>query len=547
MGFLILGQISNPSFISTSQLTVEKKLDQLIKEFREGRREGSIISTQTVDSICEDDKSTWRAIRKELEDMGITVSAFEANKGFIFDWFVKAIGNGDFEEQVPEADSPNALAESPDGITGSPAIQHDTRIPLQRSSLEQSSPSGSPITKLTHLQPTQTRARVPRITALFARFTAPGKELKKAIDADNIEKVKRILDNDVKFRLIDEEGFGKTLCYVAEKGKLEIMKLFVGTIGIDMNSKDSCGYTAFQAAAQYGRLDVVKLLIATNGIDLDSKDMYGRTAFTSAAAGGQLDIVSLLIATKGIDLKSQDEFGRTALASAARYGHINIIKLLVEMNAVDSTSESKEGPMAFIEAAARDYHDILKLLVAVKCIDLQSKDRNGDTALTGVARLGNANALILLLGMKGLNINLRNNFGDTALIKAATFGRTQVVGMLVATTGVDLNAKNIKGKTALMEAIPYQNLTDEDISWDERESFNTTKLLIQTPGVDLNARDNSGMTALHHAVCQGQQTVARLLIDAGADQEIKDSRGRTAQAAGRNTFSWSHYQRPLEM
>jgi hypothetical protein len=44
------------------------------------------------------DKQVWRTIRKELEDMGITVAAFEANKDFIFGWFAKAVASGAFEE-----------------------------------------------------------------------------------------------------------------------------------------------------------------------------------------------------------------------------------------------------------------------------------------------------------------------------------------------------------------------------------------------------------------------------------------------------------------
>jgi hypothetical protein len=45
------------------------------------------------------DKQAWRTIRKELEDIGITVAAFDANKHFIFEWFTNAIANGAFEEQ----------------------------------------------------------------------------------------------------------------------------------------------------------------------------------------------------------------------------------------------------------------------------------------------------------------------------------------------------------------------------------------------------------------------------------------------------------------
>ena len=55
---------------STSQTSVEQKLDKLISDFQQGKRAPSVVSLQTVDSLDPDDKEAWRAIRKELEDIG---------------------------------------------------------------------------------------------------------------------------------------------------------------------------------------------------------------------------------------------------------------------------------------------------------------------------------------------------------------------------------------------------------------------------------------------------------------------------------------------
>lgn len=91
------------AFISTSQLSVEAKLDKFIEEFRQGRRESTIVSPQTVDSLSADDRVAWRTIRKELEEIGISVAAFDANRNFIFDWFIRAVEVGAFEEQNAHA------------------------------------------------------------------------------------------------------------------------------------------------------------------------------------------------------------------------------------------------------------------------------------------------------------------------------------------------------------------------------------------------------------------------------------------------------------
>jgi hypothetical protein len=60
-----------------------------------------------MDTLSTNDKEVWRTIRKELEDIGITAAAFNANKEFIFEWFLSAIERGAFEEQVSD-DSPTA-------------------------------------------------------------------------------------------------------------------------------------------------------------------------------------------------------------------------------------------------------------------------------------------------------------------------------------------------------------------------------------------------------------------------------------------------------
>lgn len=73
-----------------------------MQEFRDGKHEGSIVSTQSVDSLSIDERKAWRAIRNELEDVGISVAAFDANKDFIVTWFKTAISTGAFEEQTAE-------------------------------------------------------------------------------------------------------------------------------------------------------------------------------------------------------------------------------------------------------------------------------------------------------------------------------------------------------------------------------------------------------------------------------------------------------------
>ena len=72
-----------------------------------------------MDSLSSDDRITWRTIRKELEEIGITVTAFEANRDFILHWLSHAMENGAFEEHI----APDSESEPP---TNSPSMSSDS-------------------------------------------------------------------------------------------------------------------------------------------------------------------------------------------------------------------------------------------------------------------------------------------------------------------------------------------------------------------------------------------------------------------------------------
>lgn len=79
-------------------------MEKYLREIQLGRREGSIVSVQTVDSLSVEDRAAWRAIRKDLESVGITAEAYDANHAFIRDWLIRALDTGALDEQAVPAD-----------------------------------------------------------------------------------------------------------------------------------------------------------------------------------------------------------------------------------------------------------------------------------------------------------------------------------------------------------------------------------------------------------------------------------------------------------
>ena len=89
---------------------LESKLNLLIAEVRAGKREGSVISTQTFDTTARNDQETWEALRRELEDIGISPSVITEKRQFIIAWFQEAVAAGRLEEDLATDDNNSAIS-----------------------------------------------------------------------------------------------------------------------------------------------------------------------------------------------------------------------------------------------------------------------------------------------------------------------------------------------------------------------------------------------------------------------------------------------------
>ena len=84
---------------------VEKILQQLVLDHQLGRREGSVISTDSLVSAEEGDEDIWRQIARELDDVGITSDLIREHREYITDWIRMALETGEFKEASSPADS----------------------------------------------------------------------------------------------------------------------------------------------------------------------------------------------------------------------------------------------------------------------------------------------------------------------------------------------------------------------------------------------------------------------------------------------------------
>ncbi len=123
-----------------------------------------------------------------------------------------------------------------------------------------------------------------------------------------------------------------------------------------------------------GDLKQIKELII-RGVDVNEKDSNGYTPLHIAARNGNVEIARYLIA-KGaiINVKSENE--KTPLHYAAQYGHLSAVKLLVEKGAiVDARDEEWQTPMAI--AVKGSHMDVVNYFFNHGA-DLNVKDKEGE-------------------------------------------------------------------------------------------------------------------------------------------------------------------------
>ena len=169
------------------------------------------------------------------------------------------------------------------------------------------------------------------------------------------------------------------------------------------------------------------------------------------------------------------------------------------------------GKTPLMVAAKHGQSELVTALLASGA-DANATTDNGGTALMFSAIPGDLATIETLLS-HGADANAFAKFRWTALMIASVKGHADAVKLLLE-HGADGNARDAYGWTPLMRAV-YENRGE------------AVSVLLEDASIDVNNRDDQGITALHLAAVKGYVTIARMLIDRGADPSAADLEGRT--------------------
>jgi ankyrin repeat protein len=141
--------------------------------------------------------------------------------------------------------------------------------------------------------------------------------------------------------------------------------------GLDVNKAESKeGRTPLFAAARNGHLEVVKLLVRLLGIDINRADKFRGTPLTASSSLGHTEVVKALLALPGLDTYQTPKDGKTALHRAVFKEHLEIVKILTSVPDATLNKADKDGITPLDAACGKGRTEVVKYLLSLPTINI---------------------------------------------------------------------------------------------------------------------------------------------------------------------------------
>ena len=369
-----------------------------------------------------------------------------------------------------------------------------------------------------------------------------------AAENGNFETVRFLVEENV---LVDKGNFlKKTPLHVALENGNEKIALFLIKNGANIFERDKMLKTSLHYAALSGLVNCVSFFIE-NDFNLNARDIHLRTPLHMACLSGQKMVVKKMIEA-GVDLNSKDINGQTPLHVATAVGSMACVELLLSKG-VDIDCLDKQGQTALYLAVLNNQKKPFKKLVEQGCkVYMKTKD------------LSSVSTLVQESTDRALKSCLKkyeesNTFFDIALF-LGVFRENKALVEKAIIHGAHLNNLVVCEKNALEWALEIGNFEIIELLYrnncfrEEKRKVNmghsslietivqndisNMKLLLKA-GADANSHDEgTKYSVLHYASARGNIRAISVLIENGADINVKDARGKTPLYVARQTHQY---------
>ncbi|WDF57798.1 ankyrin repeat domain-containing protein [Flavobacterium sp. KACC 22758] len=265
------------------------------------------------------------------------------------------------------------------------------------------------------------------------------------------------------------------LHWAAYRGNTELVEYLIAK-GSDVKFEDSHGTTPIDFAASNGQSNPA-LYDAFFKAGIDPKKKYNNGAnLLLLAISSDKDLKAAdYFATKGMSLKDVDNDGNTAFVYAARSGNIDLLKKLL----AKGVKTNDNALFTAAQGSRRETNTIetYKYLVEEVKLKPTAQNKAGQNVLHILAGKPNQAEIVKYFLSKGTDANKADKEGNTPLMAAASARETAVLEILLP-VAKNINAQNLKGESALTNAVRYG--TPEAVN------------ILLNKGADVNVKDKDG-------------------------------------------------------
>ena len=326
-----------------------------------------------------------------MEDIGISVAAFEANKDFIFEKIYSAVNAGEFQEQAVSDTGelqeqalsfPLGSMHALEGLSLTSSLSSLGAQERNQTVISDAEPSKArrattrPTGHHTSTQAEQASAgtsmaaephprviptKLPRVAALITTLIRFKKRLTNVVEEDDVDRIKRLLRNPS--RSIDKPALNNALQSVTPASSKEAYALLIDA-GADINE----GHDSFRPlirAVAYGKQDLVAFLL-DKGADVNYQSSLGglySSALRAAITAENAAMITFL-SQRGADINAAQSISEsglnympwerypTGIHQASAKSSTSIVDLLINLGANFTDSQ---GPYGTPLSLAIDY------------------------------------------------------------------------------------------------------------------------------------------------------------------------------------------------